>query len=225
MFAAGIDITFVPRPQYAKNSCRSYALVLAAGTMPETPVPVTNVQELRAAEKDMEARLKSTAQAMSNSTRIFGAGDHEVWKRAVSEMTSGSLELVIESKPTMESFYRRVEELTGITNAEQWGALFSSTIVKTPVMTSVLKIGGNRYETGHIVTVYGLSSSTGPTSQIRSLAVLNPAVKLPGGQRNICDIDGVKNDERWSAVVSLENAYELKPFSNAFMVMWLRRVR
>src|SRR5437867_2765564 len=50
--AESIDIIFVARPQFASNSCRSYALALASGTLPNSPIPISTVQELRAAEED-----------------------------------------------------------------------------------------------------------------------------------------------------------------------------
>src|SRR5450756_1736256 len=105
--AATVDLIFAARPQFASNSCRSYAIVLAAGTLPNSPIPVSSVQDLRAAERDMQLRLEATAKQMGGSME---AGSHEVWKRAVEEMTSGKLQAVIEYKPTIEGFYERLEE-------------------------------------------------------------------------------------------------------------------
>src|SRR5262245_41840450 len=97
---AAINIIFVAKPQFAGNSCRSYAMALAAGTMTNSPVPVDTVAELRAAEKDLQLRLESTAKKMGPPNT---PSSHAVWKRAVEEMTSGTLEAVVEYAPTGEA--------------------------------------------------------------------------------------------------------------------------
>ena len=96
---------------------------------------------------------------------------HTVWQRAISEMTSNTVEAVVEYAPTLDKFYERVASLTGQSNANSFGALFSSAIVKTPVLTSVTKIGPNSYSPSHIVTVYGVGSGPTNASGPRSLAV------------------------------------------------------
>jgi hypothetical protein len=137
-------------------------------------------------------------------------------------MTSGKLQAVIEYKTTIEGFYGRLEELTGNAHAEQLGAVFASTAVKTSVMASVKSIGSQQYNPSHIVTAFGVASSNPRASTLRSLAILNPAVKVQNSRRNICDLDGVKNDERWSAEVSLEPVYELTRFPEGYLIMWIR---
>jgi hypothetical protein len=220
--AAGLEFIFFPRPQFASNSCRSYALALAVGSLANTPFPVDTLQQLRAAEKDMQARLEATAQQMGGG---LTPGSHEVWKRAVQEMTSGKVEAVVEYRPTIESYYTRIEELTGNPHAEQLGAVFAASLVRVPVMTSVKSIGSATYNPSHIVTVYGMASANVRSSAPRALAILNPAVKLREAHKNICDIDGVKNDERWSAEVSLEPVFELTKLPQGFLIMWLRMKR
>jgi hypothetical protein len=218
--AQGPDINFVGRPQFAANSCRSYALVLALGTLPNSPFPISTAQELRNAERDLQARLESTSKKMTPPST---ASSHEVWKRAVEEMTSGQVDVVIEYVPSVEQYYSRVEDLTGVRNAEKFSALFSSIVVKTPVLTSVTKIGDDTYNPSHIISVYGVSSAPNGVPKARSLAVLNPAVKVRDAQKISCDIDDVPNDERWSAVVSLEPRYSLTRFPGGYLVMWLRK--
>lgn len=214
-----LDFTFSPKPQFASNSCRAYAIVLAAGTLPKSPVPIDTVQELRAAERDMQARLESTAKQIGGEAT---PGGHEVWKRAIQEMSSGKIEAVVEYLPTIEKYYARVDKLTGNAHSEQLGATFSSAVVKTPVLTSVRSIGAQKYNPSHVVTIFGASSASANTSSLRALVILNPAVKTVSKRKNICELDDVKNDERWSAEVSLEPIYELTPFKAGYLVMWLR---
>lgn len=217
--AGPIDIVFSAKPQFAGNSCRAYALALAAGTVPGSPVPIDNVSQLRAVERDLQARLDSTAKKMGPPNT---ASSHSVWQRAISEMTSNSLEAVVEYAPTLDKFYDRVATLTGQSNANAFGALFSSAIVKTPVMTSVTKIGQDSYSPSHIVTLYGVGSGPSSAPGQRPLAVLNPAVKVANAQQKICDVGSV-NDERWSAIVSLESSYALTNFPEGHLVMWIRK--
>jgi len=216
--AGPIDIIFVAKPQVAKDSCRAYGLALAAGTLAGSPVTITNVSQLRDVEKDLQARLEATAKKMGPP---HTPSSHSVWQRAITEMTSNGIEAVVEYAPTLDVFYERVATLTGQKNASAFGALFSSAIVKTPVLTSVRKIGQNAYSSSHIVTVYGIGSGAPNASALKPLAVLNPAVKIAGVDQRICELSSV-NDERWSAVVSLEASYTLTTFPKGHLVMWLR---
>jgi hypothetical protein len=143
-----------------------------------------------------------------------------VWKAAVEEMSSGKLELVLEYPRTDEEFYARVRALTGVADADVLGAAFSAALVKTAVMTSVKKIGATSYPSGHIVTVFGVSRrEVSPTP----LAILNPAIKVADKNRIACEIDDVPNDDKWSALASIESSYELNDAFNGFLVMWVRK--
>lgn len=213
---AQLSIALNAKPQYASNSCRSYGLALAIGTLPGTPFPVGTAQELRAAEKDLQARIEATAK----KTKGGSPGDHAVWQTAVAEMSSGKIELVIEHFKDLEAFYKRVRELTGVSNADTLGSVLTIAVGKTAVMTSVTRMGKDKYKSGHIVTLYGVSGQpVTPTP----LVVLNPAVKVANNTRLACEIDDVPNDDKWSAMASLEPSYELKSFGGSYLLMWLRK--
>ena len=214
--SAQVNVLLNPRPQYASNSCRAYALALAAGTLPGTPIPIGTVAELRAAEKDLQTRLESVAKRSGPGQT---AGSHEVWQKAIGEMTSGQLEAVVEYAKDLATFTKRILDITGNGAADKLGAVFSSLLVKTPVLTSVTKIAKSSYTSGHIIAVYGTGSGNGH----KPLAVLNPAVKVANTNRLACQIDDVPNDEKWSAIVSIEPEYELKRFRQGYLVMSIRR--
>lgn len=207
---AQIQIALNPKPQYAGNSCRSYGLALAIGSLPASPFPVSNVKQLRDAERTLQAKLNS----------LGDASNHQTWRQAVHEMSSGKLELVLEYPASYEAFYDRVRKLSKVHAAETLGPVMTIALGATPVMTSVLSVGNTPYQAGHIVTVYGVSSQPmTPTP----LVMLNPAVKVTDKTKLACELDDVPNDETWSATSSLEPKYELKRFGNGYLVMWVRK--
>lgn len=213
---AQLSIALNPKPQYASDSCRSYGLALAIGTLPGTPFPVGTARDLRTSEKNIQARLEAIAKRKKDAK----PGDHAVWQAAVAEMSSGKLELVMEYPKNLDAFYQRVRELTGVSNADTLGSLLTIAVGKTAVMTSVTRMGKDNYKSGHIVTLYGVASRpVTPTP----LVVLNPAVKVANNTRLACEIDDVPNDEKWSAMASLEPSYELKSFGGSYLLMWLRK--
>jgi hypothetical protein len=207
---AQLQIVLNPKPQYSGNSCRSYGLALAVGTLPSSPLPVSDARQLREAEKSFQAKLESLGNASS----------HETWRKAVDELSSGKLELVLEYPTSYEALYKRVRDLTKVHAADTLGSFLTIAVGATPVMTSVMSVGDNRYSTGHIVTVYGVSSQpVTPTP----LVLLNPAVKVADKTKLACELDDVPNDAKWSASASLETKYELKKFGNGYLVMWVRK--
>lgn len=211
--SAQLQIALNPKPQYSGNSCRAYGLALAVGTLPASPFPVASAKQLREAERQLQARIKALGGA-------DGASNHEVWRKAVEELSSGKLELVLEYPASYEAVYARIRELTKVTAADTLGALMTVAVGATPVMTSVLAVGSSTYATGHIVTVYGVSAQpVTPTP----LVMLNPAVKVADKTKMACEMDDVPNDSKWSATASLEPKYTLKKFGSGYLVMWVKR--
>lgn len=210
---AQLQVVLDPKPQFAGNSCRSYGLALAIGTLPASPFPVANAKQLRELEKQLQARLQAIGGAN-------GASNHEVWRKAVHELSSGKLELVLEYPTTYEAVYARVKDLTKVSAANALGPVMTIALGATPVMTSVLAVGDTPYPSGHIVTVYGVSAEPiTPTP----LVILNSAVKVADKTKIACEIDDVPNDSKWSAIASLEPRYTLKKFGNGYLVMWVRK--
>lgn len=211
--SAQLQIALNPKPQYSGNSCRAYGLALSIGTLPASPFPTANAKQLRDSEKLLQAKI----QALGGPN---DASNHEVWRKAVSEVSSGKLELVLEYSATYEAFYTRTRALTKIANADTLGPLMTIAVGATPVMTSVLSVGQDSYPLGHIVTVYGVSAQpVNPTP----LVMLNPAVKVADKTKLACEIDDVPNDSKWSATASLESKYALKKFGEGYLVMWIRK--
>jgi hypothetical protein len=94
--AAILDILLAPRPQAPTNTCQSYALALAIGSLAGSPLPVSTVDELRASEFEIRKRIETIAAA-----RVGAIADpaepraairreslnHGVWQQAVREDT------------------------------------------------------------------------------------------------------------------------------------------
>lgn len=210
---AQLQVALNPKPQFSGNSCRAYGLALAVGTLPASPFPVANAKQLRDAERQMQAKITALGGA-------DGASNHEVWRKAVEQLSSGKLELVLEYPATYEAVYTRIRELTKIEAADKLGTLMTIAVGSTPVMTSVLAVGSSSYSTGHIVTVYGVSAQpVTPTP----LVMLNPAVKIADKTKLACEMDDVPNDSKWSATASLEPKYTLKKFGSGYLVMWVKK--
>lgn len=210
---AQLQVVLDPKPQFSGNSCRSYGLALAIGTLPASPFPVADARQLRELEKEVQSKIRSLGGAS-------GASSHEVWRKAVHELSSGKLELVLEYPTTYEALYARVKELTKVSAANTLGPIMTVALGATPVMTSVLSVGDTPYPSGHIVTVYGVSAEPiTPTP----LVILNPAVKVADKTKIACELDDVPNDSKWSATASLEPRYTLKKVGNGYLVMWVRK--
>jgi hypothetical protein len=189
------------------------------GSLIDSPIPVHSARELREAEILLQTRLDQTAIEMSTVGHRAASGEHVVWQRAVAELSGGKIELIAEYPSSLEAFYARVRELTSTGDVGHLGAVFSSAVVRTPVLTSVTRLGKGSYPLGHIVTIYGL---TGDLVEPTPIAVLNSAVKVADKTRMACDIGDVANDEKWSAIVSLESSYQLTSFNGCFLILWLR---
>lgn len=210
---AQLQVALNPKPQFSGNSCRAYGLAFAMGTLAGSPFPVANAKQLREAEKQIQAKINALGGA-------DGASNHEVWRKAVDELSSGKLELVLEYPATYDAVYTRIRQLTKVEAADRLGTLMTIAVGATPVMTSVLAVGNSAYSTGHIVTVFGVSAQpVTPTP----LVMLNPAVKLADTTKLACEMDDVPNDSKWSATASLEPNYTLKKFGSGYLVMWVKK--
>lgn len=222
--ASGIELVLEPNPQTNTDTCQSYALafVLALGS-PEFSDAQT-AKGLRALEKRIRLDIDQVAKERGQS--IYS---HLVWREVVKRVTSGKSQLKMEyiniSEPSY--FYQRIYEITGINNAGQLGAMLSSMVVKTPVITSVQAIEGSNYATGHIVTVLGLGEIVNPLQSIPAntvdMLVLNSAVKTKGVRVNMCHPDFELGDYRYQGSAFMAKQYQLKIFTGGkYLLMYLQ---
>jgi len=212
VFAAlPFDVTMRPSPQAYADSCQSYGMALAAASLPESPLPATNAKQLRTSEKAIrEARENSV---VPPETRL----SHSVWKKAIEKASGSKLTAKIQYIQSAEDFFKEIENTTGVSNANELGAVISASLVKTPVLTSVEMVGNNKYSAGHIIAVLGLGKGN---SNPPRLAILNPAVKGVGSpERVTCEFDDSIGDDKYQAFVSIEPSYRLKKFKEGYLLM------
>jgi hypothetical protein len=214
--AAPVDLVLRPRPQTYTDSCQSYGLAFAAASVPGTSLPAATGKQLRT----LEVELRTARDAIANKD---GASpyDHAVWKKALEQVSAGALTLDIQYVSKLEDFVKKVEAATGISNAQSLGATLTAALVKTPVLTSVEKVGNDSYATGHIIEVLGVARGNASPP---GLAVLNPAVKVGASpEKKACELDDGVGDTKYQAFASVESAYKLKPFGGKFLFMIVRK--
>ncbi len=211
-----VDLIVRPRPQTYTDSCQSYGLALAAASVPGSPLKATTARELRITERE----LRRTRDALAEDSQK-SAFDHTVWKQAIEQVSAGSLTADIRYIADIDQFMSEVEAVTGISNAQTFGAILTGALVKTPVLTSVESIGKDKYASGHIVGILGLARKPAPP---HSLATLNPAVKVGSAPDRIsCQLEDGVGDEIYQAFVTIEENYVLKKFPNGYLFITVRK--
>lgn len=211
-----VDLVLRPSPQSFTDSCQSFSMAFAAAAVPGSLLLATNAKELRITEQELRKARDAIAKAAGADPL-----SHDVWKKAIEQVSGGSLTADIRYLSSIEDFYKVVEANTSVVQAEVVGTLLTAALVKTPVLTSVTGIGNSSYAGGHIVAVLGLAK--GNQSSL-GLAVLNPAVKVgPSPEKNACNLDDTVGDMKYQAFASVEHKYTLKRFGRKFLIMTLRK--
>lgn len=211
-----VDLVLSPSPQSFTDSCQSFGLAFAAAAVPGSVLPASTARELRITEQELRKARNGIASAAGASPLA-----HEVWKKAIEQVSAGTLTADIRYVNSIEDFYAAIRTNTGVLQADALGTLLTAAIVKTPVLTSVNSISTSIYSGGHIVAVLGLSE--GNQSPL-GLAMLNPAVKVgPSPAKVVCSFDDTVGDAKYQALASIERKYELKPFGGKFLVMTVRK--
>lgn len=213
-----VDIVIRPRPQSETDTCQVYGLALAAASVPGTNMLAGNAKELRQAERELQAVRDAIAQTSREKY------SHTVWKQALEKVSGGALTAEIRYVPNVEAFYAEVARLTGITNASSVGPVISGVLAKNIVLTSVKKVGKQKYSTGHIVGILGIDSIN---QSPQPLALLNAAVKLDKNvERIACELDEKVGDLKYQAAASIEKSYELTRFDGlGYLVLTVTRTQ
>lgn len=214
--AAPVDLVLQPKPQSYTDSCQSWGITFAAASAPGTNLPASNAKELRVSEK--EFRTIRDAMAKATGQNKFS---HELWKQALENASGGLLTLKIEYVKDAETFFTKVEQLTGVSDAQLQSPMLAAALLKTPVLTSFVKVDASSYATGHIVPLLGIQRGN---SSPPGLALLNPAVK--GGaspEKIVCELDDTVGDKAYQAYFSITKQYTFKPFAGGILMMTIVR--
>jgi hypothetical protein len=191
-------------------------LALAAASTPGTSLPASTAKELRVTEKELRLARDAIAKSMGKSPY-----DHTVWKQAVEQVSAGVLTADVRYVANFEDFVSEVSKITGVSEAETFGAVFSAALVKMPVLTSVTMAGNDQYASGHIVALLGVAHGN---QSPPALAILNPAVKVGSSRERIaCEMDDGVGDDRYQAFITLESKYALKKFPSGYLVLTVRK--
>jgi hypothetical protein len=211
--ARAIDLYKDTVPQAQLDTCQSYSIMLALAAKGDAAFPIGNFATLRKAEAD----FRQIANGIQGGP--FG---HEAMKQAVTNYTSGVYRLVVEYPATdIVQWISRVRALTAL-DATADALIGKLTGTKFPVaLTSVKKLNGSSYSTGHIVAVLGVYGS-GLNSNTQLLA-FNSAIKGQGGSVNRCEPGTQPGDMKYQAGVLATNNYELSVFSSKYVIMHLAK--
>lgn len=219
-FAQSLDVINNPIPQAYTDTCQSYSLAFALARAGVPGFSLNTVAEVRAAEKSVRDAIN--AEIRTNES----AYSHAVWQRAVARITSNNYKLHRVEFSSFEQFMTEAGSKTGITAAATLGSSLSYLMSNTPVMTSFTEIGGDTYNSGHIVTIFGIDRTSAPTSTQPKLLLLNSAVKsgpASPGYAPVCNSGTLPGDLRYTGALKLEAKYALKTYAGKFVIFWISR--
>jgi len=218
--AGPIDIFVTPSPQAFSNTCQSYSMALAVAFAPNSPLVADTATELRDLEQQNRAAVLASAKQGGRTQPI-----RDDWRAAVEKVTNGVLTVQWKGFDHLDPAIHFVADLTGISNPESLGTVFSVALAKTPAMLSFKRIESSTYATRHIVKVFGVQlpdQSMGDDATPKLLAV-NSAVQYRGGIKNICTQEDLSDADRYRALTSLTSNYELYPFpgDQPYLITWI----
>ncbi len=210
------DVYLNPKPQSYTNTCQSYALAMALIKTGDSKFVVEKTKELR----EFEIRIRNIIESIAKKDKK-SVYSHAVWAKAVTHIAINKYKLKSKTTNDLEEYYRIIEEITGQASVKILGPIMSAVLSQKVVLTSVKRIGENNYGSGHIVALFGVGAATPHKSELRSLAILNSAIKVNDKFKNACSIDDKVGDYKYSALVSLVKDYELKKYSGKYKLMWI----
>lgn len=207
-----IDLYKDTMPQAQLDTCQSYSIVLALAAKGDAAFPISDFTQLRKAEADFRKIANETP---------GGPFGHDALKQAVAKYTGGAYRLVVEYPGSdIVQWMSRVRALTTL-NGSADGLIGQLTGTKFPVaLTSVTRLNQSTYD-GHIVAVLAVLGS-GINSNTQLLA-FNSAIKGQGGSVNRCEAGTQPGDMRYQAGVIATNNFDLKMFSNKYVIMHLEK--
>lgn len=179
-----------------------------------SPLKADTPAELRDIERRLRAAITEHASAAGRSDPL-----QEDWRAAMLRVTSGKLKLDHKDFADLDSAMRFVAGSTGISNPQSLGAVLSIALVRAPVLMSFRKIGNSDYrgangQGSHVVTIFGvqLPPATMADTAKPKLLLVNSAVKYQNNVKNVCNETDLSDHDRYSAITTLTDAYELKRF-------------
>jgi hypothetical protein len=210
-----LDFVINPSPQEFSNTCQSYSMAMSVTFTPGSPFVANTAMELRDLERRTRAALLKSAGGAEPIRKD--------WKAAVEAVTNGVLTVNWKEFSDLDPAMRFAAEMTGISNPDTLGNVLSVSLVKTPVMLSFMRIGGSSYPSGHIVTVFGvqLPPASMSNSAHPKLLLVNSAVKYPGGIKNICAEEDLSDADKYRAIITLTDDYDIKPMgANPYLITY-----
>ena len=219
------ELVLDPSPQSTKDTCQSYSIAYSLAHSGLWLEEVDTPKKLRELEQKIRSEIESIAKREKVKNPQIDTTTHTVWQNAVKIVSSNNLKLKLYYPSSPKAYYQKIMDITGITSADILGVPLSATLVKKPIMTSVTKLNGNTYGSGHIVTLLGLTAADNkPIKNMnKEIMVLNSAVKSNQKTFNMCSEEITSGDKKYSASVNITKDYELKDWGGKYLLMWIEK--
>ncbi|AGP82997.1 hypothetical protein I533_15210 [Alteromonas mediterranea MED64] len=221
------ELILEPLPQSTSNTCQSYSIAYALAFSGLWHQVIDTPKQLRELEASVRKEINSVVQEHSLKGKKITPYHHTTWAEAVKRVSSNNLRLTLYYSSTPTEYYQKVSDVTGITSSDILGAPITAALVKKPIMTSVQKLNGDSYASGHIVTLLGLTEAVPVNRPIvkmdKAFLVLNSAVKSNEKTFNMCSEEITSGDKIYSASVNITKDYELKDWDEKFLLMWIEK--
>lgn len=219
------ELILDPSPQSTFNTCQSYSIAYALAYSGLWYQAIETPKQLRDLEVIVRKEINSVVQEQNSKGKRITPYHHFTWAEAVKRVSSNNLKLTLYYTSSPTEYYQKISDITGITSSEILGAPISAALVKKPVMTSVKKLNGDSYASGHIVTLLGLTETVSANKSIanmdKELLVLNSAVKSNQKTFNMCSEEITSGDKMYSASVNVTKDYVLKGWDEKYLLMWI----
>lgn len=211
--ASALELFESAKPQSTKDTCQSYAPILALAALSDPAFPIDDFSQLRVLEQEFRRILKEVSKGKTTH--------HIYWARTMEQLTGGVYTLDIKYEPDTVEYIRRLRnETTLSSDVSSLVGQRSGTPFKT-TMTSVLAFDSSQYKFGHIITVLGVKGN-GVNSQTQIIA-FNSAIQADTGSVKQCPTDFQPGDVRYTAGVISSNSFVPKKFGDGYLVMTLKR--
>lgn len=197
-----------PIPQYTSKTCQSYSAAILLALRNDQRFQINTLQALRDAEIGIRQGIEQSARR-NNHYDNNGKPDpnHDDIIAGVEGYTSNIYTLKRQMLSGIDALGDYIGDQTGITNAIPFP--IATSVIQTPLMVSVTRVGDNNYNSGHLVTVLGVS---GPPSSDRTYLIVNSAVKTGAGVKLFCDPNEPASQTTYGALTSWTNNLDFKDF-------------
>lgn len=221
------ELVLDPSPQSTSNTCQSYSIAYALAHSGLWYQAIENPKQLRELEVSLRKEINSVVHEQNSQGKKITPYHHATWVEAVKRVSSNNLKLTLYYPSSPTEYYQKISDITGITSSDILSAPIAAILVKKPIMTSVQKLNGDSYASGHVVTLLGLTETVPANKSIenmdREFLVLNSAVKSNQKQFNMCSEEITSGDKKYSASVNVTKDYELKDWGGKYLLMWIEK--